>query len=167
MPEGALEGIVVIELGQEVSAPYCSKLLPDYGADVIKVEDPDRGDRTRRWGPFPKDQVDPEKSGVFHFLNTNKRSVTLDVTQARGREFFLKLLRQADVLVENNHPAQMRSWELDYGSISEVNPDLVMISITPFGQTGPYSDWKGYDLNAYHLSGASSRYCGRPGEAPL
>ena len=167
MPGGALEGTVVIELGQEVSAPYCSKLLSDYGADVIKVEDPDRGDRTRRWGPFPKDQVDPEKSGVFHFLNTNKRSVTLDVIQARGRELFLKLLRQADVLVENNHPAQMRSWELDYGSISEVNPDLVMISITPFGQTGPYSDWKGYDLNAYHLSGASSRYCGRPGEAPL
>ena len=167
MPGAALEEIKVIELGQGVSAPYCGKLLSDYGADVLKVEAPDRGDRTRRWGPFPKDQVDLEKSGVFHFLNTNKRSVTLDVTQARGRELFLKLLHQADVLVENTHPAQMRSWQLDYGSISEANPDLVMISITPFGQTGPYSDWKGYDLNAYHLSGASSRYCGRPGEAPL
>jgi len=167
MPAGALEGTKVIELGQEVSAPYCSKLFSDYGADVIKVEEPKVGDTTRRWGPFPQGEVHPEKSGTFHFLNTNKRAITLDVSVGAGREILLKLLLQADVLVENRRPQQLRTWGLDYASISQVNPELVMISITPFGQTGPYSAWNGYDLNAYHLSGASSRYCGRPGEAPL
>jgi crotonobetainyl-CoA:carnitine CoA-transferase CaiB-like acyl-CoA transferase len=80
---------------------------------------------------------------------------------------FLRLLEWADVLIENNLPQQMRDWGLDYQSLSRVNEKLVVISITPFGQTGPYSGWNAYDLNAYHLSGASSRYCGLPGEAPL
>jgi len=166
MPDGALEGIKVIDLGQAVSAPYCAKLFADYGADVIKVEPPG-GEIARRWGPFPGDEPHPEKSGLYFFLNTNKRGVTLDVTVPQGREIFLDLLRQADVLIENNPPKKMREWNLDYAALSEVNPDLVVISITPFGQTGPYSDWNGYDLNAYHLSGASHRYCGLPGHAPL
>jgi len=166
MAEGALSGIQVIELGQRVSAPYCGKLFADYGADVIKVE-PLEGDVARRWGPFPQDRPHPEKSGLFHFLNTNKRSVVLDIEDNAGRERLLRLAGSADVLVENHLPRQWRKWGLDYAALSRQNPDLVMISITPFGQTGPYSDWNGYDLNAYHLSGASSRYCGRPGEAPL
>ena len=166
MPDGALQGITVIELGHMVSAPYCGKLFADYGADVIKIEPPD-GDIARRWGPFPGDQPHPEKSGLFFFLNTNKRGVTLDVTRAAGRDVLLQLLRRADVLVENNRPREMRAWGLDYASLSQVNPDLVMISITPYGQTGPYSDWTGYDLNAFHLSAAGHRYCGRPGEPPL
>ena len=83
MSEGALEGIRVVELGQQVSAPYCSRLFADYGADVIKVESPD-GDVARRWGPFPGDIPHPEKSGFFHFLNTNKRGVTLDVSKDAG-----------------------------------------------------------------------------------
>jgi crotonobetainyl-CoA:carnitine CoA-transferase CaiB-like acyl-CoA transferase len=166
MHDGALQGITAVELGQMVSAPYCARLFADYGADVIKVETP-AGDVARRWGPFPQDRANPEKSGLFHFLNTNKRGVTLDVCAPDGRDLLLKLLRQADVLIENNLPRQMREWELDYESLSEMNPDLVMISITPFGQTGPYSEWKGTDLNAYHLSGASHRYCGHPDGAPL
>lgn len=166
MPDGALQGITVIELGQMVSAPYCGKLFADYGADVIKVEPLD-GDTARRWGPFPGDQPHPEKSGLFFFLNTNKRGVTLDVTRAAGRDVLLQLLRRADVLIENNRPREMREWGLDYASLAQVNPDLVMISITPYGQTGPYSDWNGYDLNAFHLSAAGHRYCGRPGEPPL
>ena len=166
MPEGALEGITVVELGDGVSAPYCAKLFADYGADVIKVEPPE-GDVTRRWGPFPGDEPHPEKSGLFFFLNTNKRGVSLDVTTPQGRERLLDLLRRADVLIENQRPQQMRQWELDYASIAETNPDLVVISITPFGQTGPYADWHAYDLNAYHLSGTGHRYCGRPGEAPI
>ena len=166
MPDGALQGITVIELGQMVSAPYCAKLFADYGADVIKVEPPD-GDIARRWGPFPGDQPHPEKSGLFFFLNTNKRGVTLDVTRAAGRDALLQLLRRADVLIENHRPREMREWGLDYASLSRTNPDLVMISITPYGQTGPYSEWNGYDLNAFHLSAAGHRYCGRPGEPPL
>jgi crotonobetainyl-CoA:carnitine CoA-transferase CaiB-like acyl-CoA transferase len=156
----------VIELGQMASAPYCAKLFADFGADVIKVE-PASGDVARTWGPFPNDEPDPEKSGLFFFLNTNKRGVTLDVTTERGRQMFQDLVKNADILIENNPPAQMRAWDLDYEALSKANEDLVMISITPFGQTGPYSDWKGYDLNAYHLSGTGYRYCGKPGEAPL
>ncbi len=104
MPEGALEGIDVVELGQMVSAPYCAKLFSDYGADVIKIEPPNGGDVSRRWGPFPGDRSHPEKSGLFHFLNTNKRGVTLDVESARGREILLEILRGADLLIENQPP---------------------------------------------------------------
>jgi crotonobetainyl-CoA:carnitine CoA-transferase CaiB-like acyl-CoA transferase len=167
MPDGALEGIRVIELGQMVSAPYCGKLFADFGADVVKVEPPRRGEAARRCGPFPGDRAHPEKSGLFHFLNTNKRGVTLDVGAPDGRDILLKLLARADVLIENQLPKQMREWGLDYAAVSAANPELVMISITPYGQSGPYSEWNGYDLNAYHLSAAGSRYCGRPGEAPL
>jgi benzylsuccinate CoA-transferase BbsF subunit len=167
MPGGALEGIRVIELGQLVSAPYCAKLFADYGADVIKIELPRTGDIARQWGPFPHDQPDAEKSGLFCFLNTNKRGITLDVSHPRARDLLFRLVETADVLIENNHPKQMRDWGLHYGALSEVNPKLVMISITPFGQTGPYSNWIGYDLNAFHLSAAGSRYCGRPDAAPL
>jgi crotonobetainyl-CoA:carnitine CoA-transferase CaiB-like acyl-CoA transferase len=167
MPGGALDGVRVIELSQAVSGPYCAKLFADYGAEVIKVESPGDGDVARRWGPFPDDVAHPEKSGTFFFLNTNKRGLTLDVTTRRGREIFLQLVGHADVLIENNHPRLMRDWGIDFTELSAVNPNLVMISITPYGQTGPYSEWNGCDLNAFHLTGASSRYCGRPGEAPL
>ena len=164
---GALDQLTVIEFGQGVSAPYCARLFADFGARVIKVEAPLEGDMTRRWGPFPNDDAHLEKSGTFQFLNTNKKGVTLDVMTSRGSEIFHELLGQADVLVENNHPTTMREHGLDYGSLEKRHPNLVMISITPYGQTGPYSDWKGTDLNAFHFSGASARYCGRPGEAPL
>jgi crotonobetainyl-CoA:carnitine CoA-transferase CaiB-like acyl-CoA transferase len=167
MPDGALEGLRVVELGEMVAAPYCARLFADYGAGVIKIERPGAGDVTRHWGPFPNDEPDIEKSGLFFFLNTSKRGVTLDVGTKRGREILLGLLRQADVFIENQRPQQMRQWGLDYASIAKANPELVMISLTPYGQTGPYSDWNGYDLNAYHLSGTGHRYCGRPGEAPL
>jgi crotonobetainyl-CoA:carnitine CoA-transferase CaiB-like acyl-CoA transferase len=164
--DGALAGMRVIEFGQAVSGPYCAKLFADYGADVIKVE-PTGGDVARSWGPFPNDTPHPEKSGLFFFLNSNKRGVTLDVSVDRGRDLFRRLVAEADVLIENNPPARMRSWGLDYAALAARHPELVMISITPYGQTGPYSDWNGYDLNAFHLTGAGSRYCGRPTEAPL
>ncbi|MDY0066761.1 MAG: CoA transferase [Steroidobacteraceae bacterium] len=163
---GAFAGFKVLDFGQLVSAPYCAKLFSDYGADVIKVEPP-AGEAARRMGPFPGDVVHPEKSGLYFINNTNKRGVTCDVSAPAGRELFTRLLRWADVLIENNLPRQMRAWNLTYDEVQAINPNLVMISITPFGQTGPYSSWEGYDLNAFHLSGASSRYCGRPGEMPL
>ncbi|MDG2335594.1 MAG: CoA transferase [Myxococcota bacterium] len=167
MSKGALDGIKVVELGESVSAPYCAKLFADYGADVVKVESGPAGDPSRSWGPFPGDEPDPEKSGLFHFLNTNKRSIDLDLETSAGREAFLDLVRSADVLIENMRPAWKRERELDWSELKALNPQLVMISITPFGQTGPYADWRAYDLNAYHLTGASNRYCGRPGEMPL
>src|SRR5690349_17368668 len=97
----ALAGIKVVELGEMVSAPFCARLFADYGADVIKVEPPGRGDVARDWGPFPGDRPHKEKSGLFFFLNTNKRGVTLDVTSEKGRALFLRLLADADVLIEN------------------------------------------------------------------
>lgn len=163
----ALAGIRVVEMGGRVSAPFCAKLFADYGAEVIKIEPPVEGDPSRKWGPFPGDVADIEKSGVFHCLNTNKKSVTLDVDLPSDREKILALIASADVLIENNTPQQMRNWGLDFATLQDLNPRLVMISITPYGQTGPYADWKASDLNAYHLTGASSRYCGLPGEAPL
>lgn len=166
MSQGALEGLKVVELGQMVSAPYCAKLFSDYGADVIKVEPP-QGDVSRRWGPFPEDEPHIERSGLFAILNTNKRGVTLDLDEDADRAKFMELIEWADVLIENNAPALMDRRRLGYDTLAAVNPELVEISITPFGQTGPYRDWNGYDLNAFHLSGISNRYCGRPGEAPL
>ncbi|WP_068637359.1 CaiB/BaiF CoA transferase family protein [Thauera butanivorans] len=162
----ALAGLRVIDFGQGVSAPHCARLFADYGADVIKVEPP-AGDAARASGPYPDDVPDRERSGLFFFHNTNKRGVTCNVEHPEGRRLFLELIGKADVLVENNLPARMRQWQLDYPTLAALNPRLVMISITPFGQTGPYSGWNGYDLNAYHLSGASARYCGRPREMPL
>jgi benzylsuccinate CoA-transferase BbsF subunit len=166
MPDGALHGVRVVELGEGVSAPFCARLLGDYGADVVKVERP-RGDFARRLGPFPGDRPHEEKSGLFFALNTNKRGVTLEIESTEGRDKLLELLAQVDVFVENHHPQEMRDWGLDYAALSALNPDLVMVSITPFGQTGPYTDWKGHDLNAFHLSATGHRYCGRPGEPPL
>ncbi|HOL37083.1 MAG TPA: CoA transferase [Rubrivivax sp.] len=163
---GALAGLRVLDFGQMVSAPHCARLFADFGAEVIKIEPP-QGDAARSSGPYPGDLPDAEKSGLFFFHNTDKLGVTCDVSRPEGRALFLELVRRADALIENNLPAQMRRWGIDYAQLAAVNPELVMISITPFGQTGPYSEWKGHDLNAYHLTGASARYCGRPGEMPL
>ena len=163
---GLLEGVRVVELGERVAAPYCGRLFAESGADVIKVEPPG-GDATRRWGPYRGDVTDPERSGLFHFLNAGKRSVVLDLGSESGRESLRELVASADVLIESQRPSELAAWGLDYGALSRRNPELVMISITPFGQTGPCRDWKGYDLNAYHFSGTGSRYCGRPGAAPL
>ncbi len=167
MSRGALAGIRVIELGEGVSAAFCAKLFADYGADVVKVEPPGRGDVTRSWGPFPGDAPHPEKSGTYFFLNTSKRGVVLDLEAAADRARVRELIAGADVLIENLAPAELARLGLDPVSTAALNPALVQISITPFGHTGPYAGWRGYDLNAYHLSGASHRYCGRPGEAPL
>jgi crotonobetainyl-CoA:carnitine CoA-transferase CaiB-like acyl-CoA transferase len=156
-----------VELGDGVSAPFCARLFADYGADVIKIEEPGRGDLARHWGPFPGDEPDIEKSGSFFFLNAGKRSHTLDLDSAGDRERLRALLTGADLFIDNQDPARMRAWGFDPEALSDLNPDLVAISITPFGLTGPYAGWKGYDLNAYHLTASGSRYCGRPDAPPL
>ena len=164
---GALEGLRIVELGQMVSAPYCGKLFSDFGAEVIKIEPPSVGDAARSWGPFPNDEAHIEKSGLYFFLNTNKRSVTLDIMTEHGREIFMALIEKADAVIENYLPQTLREKELDYAELKARNPNLVVISITPFGQTGPYAEWKGYDLNAFHMTATGSRYCGLPGQPPL
>lgn len=166
-PGRALEGVRVVELAQGIAGPWCGRLFADYGADVVKVERPVTGDFTRGWGPFPGDLPDVEKSGLFFFLNTNKRSVTLDVDIADDRERLLGLLCDADVLIDDSSPRLLQERRLDYATLARINPKLVMISCTPFGQTGPYADWRGYELNSYHLSATGSRYCGLPDREPL
>jgi crotonobetainyl-CoA:carnitine CoA-transferase CaiB-like acyl-CoA transferase len=164
--DGALDGIRVVEMGELIAAPFCARLFADYGADVIKVE-PGTGDRARTWGPFPGDVTDAEKSGLYFFLNTNKRAVTLDADHDDGRAALHRLLRDADVFIHGMRPSLLAARGLDFDTLSRINPRLVMISVTPFGQTGPYAEWKAYDLNAFHLTAAGSRYLGRPGEPPL
>ena len=153
MNDTALQDLKVIDLTQHIAGPYCTKLLADFGADVIKVERPGGGDPARRMGPFPGHEPHPEKSGIFLYLNTNKRGVTLDPSSATGRKLLDRLLADADVLVENNPPAQSKAMGLDYTSLSAVNPRLVVTSITPFGQTGPYRDFQATDIVTYALSG--------------
>lgn len=149
----ALSGLKVVEWGEFISGPYCGKLLADLGAEVIKIERPGLGDKARSHGPFPQDIPHPEKSGTFLYLNTNKLGVTLNVRSTTGAEIFKQLVKQADILVENNPPREVEELGFDYESLKKLNPRLVMTSITPFGQTGPYRDYKSCDLISFHVSG--------------
>lgn len=158
-----LEGVKVLELGNMVSAAYATKLMADLGAEVTKVEDPE-GDLARQRGPFPRGKVDLEQSGLFLALNTNKRSVTL--TLPTEREPLLRLVAWADILVHNYAPAQMEELGIDFETFCDVNPRLVMCSITPFGLTGPHKDYKSYELTMAHGGGwawlSRVRYSARP-----
>jgi crotonobetainyl-CoA:carnitine CoA-transferase CaiB-like acyl-CoA transferase len=129
-------GLKVIEYGEYISAPYCTRLLAGLGADVIKVEKAG-GDEARINGPFPQDIPHPEKSGLYLSLNANKKGVTLNLDKPQGKDVFKKLIANADVLVENNIRGCMAGLGLGYEVLKAINPKLVMVSITPFGQTGP------------------------------
>lgn len=153
MSKEALEGVKVLELCQLVAGPYCTKLLADLGAEVVKIEEPGGGDAARSLPPFLHDIPDAEGSGLFLYLNTNKFGITLDVATATGKDIFLELVKQADILVEDNPPQWMTERGLDYQSLKEINPRLIMTSITPFGQSGPYRDYKAYPLNVFQFGG--------------
>lgn len=153
MSGGALSGLKVLEYSNFISGSYCTKLLGDLGADIIKIEKPGIGDRAREWGPFPQDIPNPEKSGLFLYLNTNKLGVTLEMGNTMGIKLFKELVKRADVLVENNPPKEIENLGINYETLHKVNPSLVMTSISYFGQTGPYRDYKGSDLISLHASG--------------
>ena len=153
MPADLLNGFRVLDMGSGISAPWCAKILADYGAEVIKVETPSSGDLARRMGPFAGDDPNPEKSLTFLYLNTNKKSVTLDPSSVSGRKLLHRLVADADVLVENYPPSVSKELGLDYASLSAVNPGLVVTSIAPFGQTGPYHNYQATDIVTYALSG--------------
>jgi crotonobetainyl-CoA:carnitine CoA-transferase CaiB-like acyl-CoA transferase len=143
-----LDGIRIVELAQHISGPYCGMILAGLGARVTKIEEPEIGDISRRCGPFPKDTPYLDKSGLFHYLNRNKRGITLDVRKKGGSEIFLKLVKDADVLIEDLRPTLVKRLKLDFNHLKKVNPNLIVVSITPFGQTGPYKDYKAYAINA-------------------
>ena len=148
-----LQGIRVLDLGTEVSGPFCAKLLADYGADVIKVEMPGQGDPARRMGPFVEDDPHPDKSIPFLYINANKRGVTLDPRSDSGRELLDVLTQTVDVVVENYPPSEAESCGLTYDALSRNNPGLVVTSITAFGQTGPYRDYSATDIVTWAMSG--------------
>ena len=153
MSDAALSDLTVLEYSDFASGPFCAKLMADLGADVIKIEKPSSGDSARQAGPFPGDTPHPERSGLFLYLNTNKKSITLDASTETGARIFTELVKTADVLVENMPPGTMKELGLDYESLRRINPGLVMTSISPFGQSGPYSHRKANDLICCQMSG--------------
>jgi crotonobetainyl-CoA:carnitine CoA-transferase CaiB-like acyl-CoA transferase len=153
MLEQALSGVKVLDLTWHITGPYCTKLLADYGAYVIKLERPGKGDPTRSTGPFFKDDPNPEKSGPFLHLNTNKNGITLNLKTATGKKIFKELVKKVDMLVESFRPRVMPSLGLDYPTLKKINPKLVMVSISSFGQTGPYRDFKASEIVEYAMGG--------------
>ncbi len=146
-----LENIRVLEVGGEIGA-WCGKLLADMGADVIKVEPPG-GDSTRAYEPFYQNEPGPDRSLFFWHYNTSKRGVTLDIEHESGRHIFKDLAESADVIVDSEPPGYLPSLGLGYYDLIEKNPSLVMASITPFGQDGPYRDYASTDLTALAFGG--------------
>ena len=151
MAETALAGIRVLEVGNFMAAPFCTLQLADLGADVVKIENPDGGDQTRASGPF----LDGESSSFLR-LNRNKRSVALDLKALRGKEIFRGLAARADLLVENLRPGTMKDLELDYTRLSRINPRLVYVAASGWGQDGPYAQRPGLDIMAQGMSGLMS-----------
>jgi crotonobetainyl-CoA:carnitine CoA-transferase CaiB-like acyl-CoA transferase len=161
---GPLAGYRVLDLAGPLGL-HCTKLLADMGADVIKVERP-CGDESRRMPPFKDDSPDPEKSLYFLHFNTNKRGITLDIEKPDGRAILLELARKADVVIETARPGRMDVLGIGYAVMSAQNPRLVYASITPFGQTGPWRDYKADDIAGIAL-GNLLYLAGEPGEPPL
>ncbi len=149
-----LKGYRVLDLTDEKGSA-CGKILGDLGADVIKVEKPG-GDPARRIGPFFQNKADPEKSLHWWAYNSSKRGITLNLENPEGRDLFLKLCKSAHVVIESFQPGYMDRYGLGYDTLSATNPKLIMASITPFGQTGPYRDRKASDISILAMSGLMS-----------
>jgi crotonobetainyl-CoA:carnitine CoA-transferase CaiB-like acyl-CoA transferase len=149
--ESMLSPYRVLDLTDEKGL-FCGKLLGDLGADVIKVEKPG-GDPARSIGPFYQDEEDPEKSLLWFAFNTSKRGITLDIEVPDGREAFKSLVKTADFIVESFPPGYMGKLGLGYEELEKINPGVIMISITPFGQTGPYKDYNAPDIVLWAMGG--------------
>ena len=148
-----LSDVKVLEVAHSLSGAFCAKLLADQGANTIKVEPPGWGDPARREPPFINGVSDPEASSIFLAFNTNKRGITLDIEQPQGRELLLRLVSNADVLIESYPPNHLEGLGLGYEVLRETNPGLILASITYFGQTGPYRDYIGSELVVQALGG--------------
>jgi CoA:oxalate CoA-transferase len=161
-----LAGLKVLELGRLISAPYCGRLLADMGAEVMKIEPPATGDPARQYGPFLNNDPHRERSGLFLYLNADKQGVTLNLATPTGQSILRELVARSDALVHNLPVQDMGRVGLDYEGFSRVNPGLVMASITPFGLTGPYRNYKAYDINLAAAGGICTGL-GEEGREPL
>ena len=167
MAKPPLSGIRVIELARILAGPWAGQLLADLGADVIKIENPNGGDDTRKWGPPFVEGADGENlsAAYYHSCNRGKRSIALDFATEEGAETVRRLVATADVLVENFKLGGLKKYGLDYESLKKINPRLVYCSITGFGQNGPYAPRAGYDFIIQGMSGLMS-ITGEPGREP-
>ncbi|MDN4589601.1 CoA transferase [Xenophilus aerolatus] len=173
MTPAALDGIQVLDLSRVLAGPWCTQILADLGADVVKIERPGMGDDTRTWGPpFLKDEAgqDTTQSTYFTACNRNKRSVTIDMATPEGQALLQRMAAQADVVVENFKTGGLKQYGLDHETLRAANPRLVYCSVTGFGHDGPYAERAGYDLMIQAMSGMMSitgRPDGEPGGGPL
>ena len=164
----ALPHIKVLDLSRVLAGPWCTQILADLGADVVKVERPGVGDDTRHWGPpFLKDAQGQETQHAAYYTcaNRNKRSITVDLAHPEGQALIRQMAAQSDVLVENFKVGGLKHYGLDYDSLKAVNPRLIYCSVTGFGQDGPYAERAGYDLMIQAMSGMMS-ITGRPDDVP-
>jgi len=158
---GPLAGVRVIELGQLIAGPFCGKTLADFGAEVIKIEPPGKGDPLRKWR-----MLKDGNSVWWEVQSRNKQSVTLDLTQAEGQDILRTLVKEADVLIENFRPGKMEEWGLGYEDLKKINPRLVMARISGYGQDGPHRDRPGFGIIAESMGGL--RYLtAEPGRVPV
>ena len=162
---GPLTGIKVLDLSEDIAGSFCARLLADYGADVLKVEPP-AGSAMRRVGPFYHDEPHPEKSLFFLILNLNKKGVTLNLTAPAGRRLLRELIPHVDLVIESHRPGYLAGLGLGYDDVAKLNPNLVMTSITPFGQTGPYREYAGEEIVSYAM-GMVMGISGVQGRPPL
>ena len=156
---GALAGIRVLDLSRVLAGPWCTQMLADLGADVVKVERPGLGDDTRQWGPpFLKDAQgnDTNQASYFTACNRNKRSVTIDMATPEGQALIKQMALQADIVVENFKVGGLKQYGLDHESLRALNPRLIYCSVTGFGQDGPYAERAGYDLMVQAMTGLMS-----------
>jgi len=149
---GALENVKILDLSRVLAGPYCTMILGDLGAEVIKVEAPGGSDETRKWGPPFQNDV----SAYYLCANRNKKSITLDLKSSEGNAAIKELVRESDVIINNFKAGTMQRLGLDYDTLAEINPGVVYCSITGFGETGPYKDMPGYDFIIQAMSGLMS-----------
>jgi crotonobetainyl-CoA:carnitine CoA-transferase CaiB-like acyl-CoA transferase len=166
MSESMLSYLKVLDLTQGKAGPYCTKLMAEFGAEVIKVETPKIGDKTRSEGPYIQNQPGLEKSTLFHWLNSGKQSITLNLDKPQALEILTPLLRNADLLIESFKPGMLNSLGITREVIERINPRIVVTSISNFGSTGPYKDFQSSDIVQYALSG-SMYLTGHPDKPPL
>lgn len=165
----ALSNLRIVDMTRVLAGPYCTQMLGDMGADVIKVEQPGKGDDTRKWGPpFEKDQdgKNTRESAYYLSANRNKRSIAVDISDEKGQDIIHALLEKSDVLIENFKVGGLAKYGLSYDDIKGRHPHIIFVSITGFGQTGPLANEPGYDFLAQGLSGIMS-CTGNPGEVPM